>query len=354
MSESSRQPREERRQQRRPVHQHRREIRGEPGPVAVGLRLQVPPGLPVVMPHQRGRRVAQPVALRQDTDESVQIVTAPGGRPGTGGRVEAADLTQHGRTERHVGARAEPPRREREQRLVARRVRRVVRPWSEALREAAVALQQHLGRGGQPRGQDQPGAAAESGVGGEGRGQLGQPARVGDHVVVGEGDDLTAHGVQPRVVRACEPRNRLTHVPHALGVLPLDQLPRLARHGRVVDDHDLEPRMVLRQQRIQRAGQLPGPLPGGHDDTRERRLPGLLRDGRRTLRPRPRHEHGPGVRPLRHLSEQRAHGPAAPPHQHEHLAVRHRRTPRARSEHRLLTVQVQLGDLHRPDVQEPP
>lgn len=58
----------------------------------------------------------------------------------------------------------------------------------------------------------------------------------------------------------------LADVPDAVGVRAGDQLVGVGGAGRVVDDDELEVRVVLDEERVEGAGELLGPLAGGDDD----------------------------------------------------------------------------------------
>lgn len=309
----------------------------------------------MAVPDQGLRGVVQPVALGEDTDEPVEVVAAPRECARTRRRVEAADRPQHLRTEGHAGAGAEAACGEGEQRLVGGRVVRVVRAGREALGEAAVALQEDLGGRAQPGREDQAGGAAEAGVGGERRGEFREPARVRHDVVVREGDHLAVRGLDAPVVRDGETGHRLGHVPHALGVLVCHQVPGRVRHGRVVDDDDLEVRVVLGEERVEGVGEQSGAFAGGDDDGGER---DGLRAGQSGGTRRPVltdgqvHEYRLRIGALRYLPEERPDRPPTLPDQHEHRTVGDGRAARTGSE-RATIVQFELGDLHRPDAEKP-
>lgn len=220
----------------------------------------------MVVPDEGLRGVAEAEAGGEDGDEGVQVVASLRGGPGAGRRVEAAGRSQRPGPEGHVGTGAEAAGGEREERFVGGRPRRVVQAGREALGEAAVGLQEDLGGGAQPGGQDQSGDAAEPGVGGEGRGEGGQPVRVGDDVVVGEGDDGPFGGGEPGVVGDGEAGGVLPDVPDAAGVPAGHERVGGGGAGRVVDDDQLVVRVVLGEERVEGAGEGLGALTGGDDD----------------------------------------------------------------------------------------
>lgn len=91
--------------------------------------------------------------------------------------------------------------------------------------------------------------------------------RIGDDVVVGEGEDVRPGGGDPPVVGGSQAGHGFQDVADASVRVPgRDEIAGGGRGRCVVDDDDLEVRVVLGQQRVERAGELLGALPGRDDD----------------------------------------------------------------------------------------
>ena len=108
------------------------------------------------------------------------------------------------------------------------------------------------------------------------------------HVVVGERHQRPAGMGQPGVAGRRQPRPRLREVAHPRvgAVPPGDGLAGEAGAGTVVHDDQLEARIGLDEQVLQRPQQLEGPVAGGHHHARQRdgtRGEGSLGDAGRRL-----------------------------------------------------------------------
>ncbi len=168
------------------------EVGAEAAPVAEHDLAQRLVAATVDVADHRGRLVDETPAGEQDVHVGREVLAAPRRRPAAQGRVEAADVAQRPGAERHARPGSQGPGRVREQRGLGLPVGEIVDHAPEALGEAAVLLDPHLGAGLQLRRDHQAGHAADALVLHHRPDHRGRPARIDQHVVVGERHELRA------------------------------------------------------------------------------------------------------------------------------------------------------------------
>ena len=222
--------------------------------------------------HERRGLVDERVARGHDVEEDREIVTAAGRGARAERGIETTDRAQHVATERHVRARAELARREREERIGLGVRGRVVPAARDPLAEPGPGLDPRLALGLQLGRHDHPGDTADAEVVGEDRVDRAQPVAIDDDVVVGERDDRPVGFEQTAIVCSRETDRVFAHVTkrRVRRLHAGDDPGRVVGRRAVVDDDDLVRRVVEAGERFEAALQHLGSVPGRDDDGDER------------------------------------------------------------------------------------
>ena len=215
---------------------------GEPNPVSPCSLLELLVGALMGMEDDRGGLVDDLVARQKHPQHRLQIL--PGERRGCGaeGGVETTQPLQDFPPERHVLPAAEVAHREREQGPVRGWVGEVEYAALESPHEPAASLEPCLGRGFELARGSQPSDPTDPPVAVEGSCHPRQPVTIGNDVVIGEDDDLTAGLAQPAVARVGASGRRLgDDTDRSSAVLGEgSRVDPVLGSGGVIDDDDLE------------------------------------------------------------------------------------------------------------------
>jgi hypothetical protein len=239
----------------------------EPSPVAPRLEAKRRKVIPVSMPDNGRGLHHQYSTIENHASEHVDVLAASRAGADAQGVIETAKFEGGTTTQREVGARAELPDREGEHRKIGRRIRERIDAGFEVLRPAHATVEIALSGRAQLPARHESGDAIDVRSARKARGQLRQPGRVDDHVIIGVRDDLSRRGAEPGIPGARKAGDRLRHQGHSgCREFVLNQIPGIGGARRIVDDENVEVRIVEGEDRLQCTAELGCPVPGADDD----------------------------------------------------------------------------------------
>src|SRR5450631_3374322 len=198
----------------------------------------------MVMPHQARRLVCDRGTAPEHPVEVIEVLAATRWRPGTEVFIERADPQEHVPADGETRAGADHPAVE----WLDDRVGGSAIPTEQLRGEVRaprdLAFEYPLGVGCEVSREYESGDEFNIVCTGESAHEFADPVGIHLHIVIGEGDDLAGGVADPSVARSGQARDRLADVSDPRVVARPHQLTDSGCARRVVDDDDLERRIV--------------------------------------------------------------------------------------------------------------